>query len=85
MNLRAMTLQVAALTIVVLTTPAHAEPSTLSEGARQAGRELGSAAKQGGHVVAQAGRDLGAALRNIGHSIAHAAKEGARGVKQAIK
>ncbi|MGA2549681.1 MAG: hypothetical protein ABSF50_05985 [Burkholderiaceae bacterium] len=69
--------------VCALATNAFADSGSVSEGAKQAGRELGSAVRQGGHALAQAGHELGSALRQAGHSIATAAKNGVHELKRA--
>jgi hypothetical protein len=73
MNLLNKSLRITLMSIV-LTAPAHADESTLKEGARDVGRAVGTAA-----------REVGQGAKKVGKAVGKAAKEGAEAVKEGAK
>jgi stage III sporulation protein SpoIIIAA len=75
---------------------AFAEEDSLKDGARKAGRAVGTAArevwqegkkvgKEIGHGAAKVGKEIGHGAAKAGKAVGGAAKEGARELKRAIK
>lgn len=73
-----------AVTIVVVS-PALAEEDGLVDGARKAGRAIGSATREVFHGAKKAGKEIGHGAAKAGKAVGSAAAEGARELKRAVK
>jgi hypothetical protein len=64
---------------------ASAEESTLKDGARDAGRAVGTAAREVGKGAKKVGKAVGEAAKEGAQAVGEAAKEGAKEFKRAVK
>ena len=62
-----------------------ADEDSLEDGARKAGRTVGSAAREAWQGTKKIGKEIGHAAAKAGKAVGGAAKEGAREFKRAIK
>ena len=64
---------------------ASAEDSTLKEGARDAGRAVGTAAREVGKGAKKVGKTVGEAAKKGAKTVSEAAKAGAKEFKHAVQ
>ena len=64
---------------------ASAEDSTLKEGARDAGRAVGTAAREVGQGAKKVGKAVGETAKKGAKAVSDAAKAGAKEFKQAVQ
>jgi hypothetical protein len=64
---------------------ASAEDSTLKEGARDAGRAVGTAAREVGKGAKKVGKAVGAAAKEGAQTVSEAARQGAKEFKRAVQ
>ena len=71
--------------LIAISSPAFAEEGNLKDGAKRAGRAVGSVAHDIGHGAKKVGKEIGQGAKQAGMAIGEAAKEGGKEFRRAVK
>lgn len=74
-----------AIACLLTLSAAHAEESTLKEGAKEVGRATGNAAREVGQGTKKIATEVGHATRDAAKEIGHATRDGAKEFAKAVK